>query len=33
MAARLKERYEREMLPALMKDMGYTNRNQVAAAR
>jgi large subunit ribosomal protein L5 len=28
MAARLKERYEREIRPALMKDMGYTNRNQ-----
>jgi len=25
MAARLKERYQREVLPALMKDMGYTN--------
>ena len=28
MAARLKERYEREVLPALMKEMGYTNRWQ-----
>jgi len=28
MAARLKERYEREIRPALMKDMGYANRNQ-----
>jgi large subunit ribosomal protein L5 len=28
MAARLKERYEREIRPALMKDMGYTNHNQ-----
>jgi large subunit ribosomal protein L5 len=28
MAARLKERYEREIRPALMKDMGYPNRNQ-----
>jgi large subunit ribosomal protein L5 len=29
MAARLKERYHREVLPALMKDMGYTNPMQV----
>ena len=28
MAARLKERYEREILPALMKEMGYSNRWQ-----
>jgi large subunit ribosomal protein L5 len=28
MAARLKERYEREVLPALIKEMGYTNRWQ-----
>jgi len=28
MAARLKERYEREVLPALMKEMGYKNRWQ-----
>ncbi len=28
MAARLKERYQREILPALMNDMGYTNRWQ-----
>jgi len=28
MVARLKERYEREIRPALMKDMGYRNRNQ-----
>ena len=28
MAARLKERYQREILPALMKDMGYKNRWQ-----
>ena len=28
MAARLKERYEREILPALMKEMGYPNRWQ-----
>jgi len=28
MAARLKDRYEREIRPALMKDMGYRNRNQ-----
>jgi large subunit ribosomal protein L5 len=28
MAARLKERYEREIRPTLMKDMGYKNRNQ-----
>jgi len=29
MAARLRERYEREVLPALMKDMGYQNRWQM----
>ena len=29
MAARLRERYEREVLPRLMKEMGYTNRMQV----
>jgi large subunit ribosomal protein L5 len=29
MAARLKERYEREVLPKLVKEMGYKNRNQV----
>ncbi len=29
MPARLRERYEREVLPALMKDMGYKNRMQV----
>ncbi len=29
MAARLKERYHREVLPALMKDMGYKNPMQV----
>jgi large subunit ribosomal protein L5 len=29
MPARLKERYEREILPALIKDMGYKNRMQV----
>jgi len=28
MAARLKERYEREVLPALIKEMGYSNRWQ-----
>ena len=28
MAARLKERYQREILPALMKEMGYSNRWQ-----
>jgi large subunit ribosomal protein L5 len=28
MAARLKERYEREVLPALIKEMGYKNRWQ-----
>jgi large subunit ribosomal protein L5 len=28
MAARLKERYRREVLPALMKDMGYMNALQ-----
>jgi len=28
MATRLKERYEREVLPALMKEMGYQNRWQ-----
>ncbi len=28
MAARLKERYEREILPALIKEMGYRNRWQ-----
>ena len=29
MAVRLKERYAREVLPRLMKDMGYQNRMQV----
>src|SRR2546426_51187 len=29
MAARLKERYGREVLPQLMKEMGYLNRFQV----
>jgi large subunit ribosomal protein L5 len=29
MASRLKERYEREVLPKLVKEMGYKNRNQV----
>ncbi len=29
MATRLKQRYEREILPRLMKEMGYTNRMQV----
>jgi large subunit ribosomal protein L5 len=29
MVARLKERYEREILPALMKDLGYANRWQI----
>jgi len=29
MAIRLKERYEREVLPKLMKDMGYANKMQV----
>jgi len=29
MTPRLKERYEREVLPKLMKDMGYKNRMQV----
>jgi len=29
MAARLKERYEKEMLPRLVKEMGYKNRLQV----
>jgi large subunit ribosomal protein L5 len=29
MPARLKERYEREVLPKLVKEMGYKNRNQV----
>jgi large subunit ribosomal protein L5 len=29
MAARLKERYRAEMLPALQKEMGYANRMQV----
>jgi large subunit ribosomal protein L5 len=28
MATRLKERYQREVLPALMKEMGYSNRWQ-----
>jgi len=28
-SARLKDRYDREVLPALMKDMGYRNRLQV----
>ena len=28
MAARLRERYEREVLPRLMKEMGYSNRFQ-----
>ena len=28
MAARLKEQYEREILPALIKEMGYSNRWQ-----
>jgi large subunit ribosomal protein L5 len=28
MATRLRERYEREVLPRLMKEMGYTNRMQ-----
>src|SRR5512135_1649311 len=28
MTARLKERYEREIRPALMKEMGYSNRNE-----
>jgi large subunit ribosomal protein L5 len=29
MAARLRERYEKEVLPRLMKEMGYRNRLQV----
>ncbi len=29
MAARVKQRYEKEVLPTLMKDMGYKNRLQV----
>jgi large subunit ribosomal protein L5 len=29
MAARLRERYQREVLPALIKDMGYKSRMQV----
>jgi large subunit ribosomal protein L5 len=28
MATRVKERYEREVVPGLMKDMGYSNRMQ-----